>query len=58
MMSEYYWTFRIESSQYYGEKDPNSLNFITEENREVWQQFVQNKISELMKPEIKGKPLL
>ena len=51
MNTEYYWTFRIESSRYYGEKDPDSLGFITEENREVWLRFIQNKINELMKPE-------
>ena len=33
--NKYYWTFRIESSRYYGEKDPDSLGFITEENRET-----------------------
>ena len=51
MKTEYYWTFRIESSRYYGEKDPDSLGFITEENRETWLRFIQNKINELMKPE-------
>ena len=54
--NKYYWTFRIEASRYYGEKDPDSLGFITEENREVWQRFVQNKISELMKPETMESP--
>ena len=56
MKSEYYWTFRIESSRYYGEMDPDSLGFITEENREAWQRFIQNKISELMKPETMESP--
>ena len=51
MKSEYYWTFRIESSRYYGEKDSDSLGFITEENKETWLRFIQNKINELMKPE-------
>ncbi|MGN0496323.1 MAG: hypothetical protein ACI4GW_08885, partial [Lachnospiraceae bacterium] len=51
MNTEYYWTFRIESSRYYGEMDPDSLGFITDENKEAWQRFIQNKISELMKPE-------
>ena len=51
MKTEYYWTLRIESSRYYGEKDPDSLGFITEENRETWLRFIQNKINELMKPE-------
>lgn len=48
---KYYWTFRIESSRYYGEMDSDSLGFITEENKEAWLRFIQNKISELMKPE-------
>lgn len=56
MKSEYYWTFRIESIRYYGEKDPDSLGFITEENREVWLRFIQNKINELMKPETMESP--
>ena len=56
MKTEYYWTFRIESSRYYGEKDPDSLGFITEENREVWLRFIQNKINELMKPETMESP--
>ena len=51
MKTEYYWTFRIESSRYYGEKDHDSLGFITEENREAWQRFVEQKIREVMKPE-------
>ena len=51
MKTEYYWTFRIESSRYYGEKDHDSLGFITEENREAWQRFVEMKIREVMKPE-------
>ena len=49
--NKYYWTFRIESSRYYGEMEPGSLSFITDENREAWQRFVENKINELMKPE-------
>ena len=56
MNTEYYWTFRIESSRYYGEKDPDSLSFITEENREVWLRFIQNKINELMKAETMESP--
>ena len=43
MKSEYYWTFRIESSRYYGEKDPDSLGFITEENREAWQEIMETE---------------
>ena len=49
--NKYYWTFRIESSRYYGEMEPDSLSIITDENREAWQRFVVNKINELMKPE-------
>ena len=56
MKTEYYWTFRIESSRYYGEKDPDSLGFITEENKEAWQRFIEKKISELMKPETMETP--
>ena len=51
MKTEYYWTFRIESSRYYGEKPSGNLDFITDENKDAWQRFIQNKISELMKPE-------
>ena len=35
MKTEYYWTFRIESCRYYGEKDSELFGFITEENRET-----------------------
>lgn len=56
MKTEYYWTFRIESSRYYGEKDPDSLGFITEENKETWLRFIQNKINELMKAETMESP--
>ena len=49
--NKYYWTFRIESSRYYGEMVPDSLSIITDENREAWQRFVENKINEMMKPE-------
>ena len=49
--NKYYWTFRIESSRYYGEKPPGNLDFITDENKDAWYRFVQNKINELMKPE-------
>ena len=50
MKSEYYWTFRIETSRFGGVLGP-SCDYITDENREAWQRFIQNKISELMKPE-------
>ena len=47
--NKFYWTFRIETIRYYGEMDPAPLGFITEENKEAWQRFVENKIRELMK---------
>ena len=56
MNQKNYWTFRIETSRYYGERDPDSLGFITDENKEAWQRFVQNKINELMKPETMELP--
>ena len=56
MHTQYYWTFRIESSRYYGEKPPGNLDFITDENKEAWRRFIQNKISELMKPETMESP--
>ena len=56
MNQKIYWTFRIETSRYYGERDPDSLGFITDENKEAWQRFVQNKINELMKPETMRTP--
>ena len=43
MKTEYYWTFRIESCRYYGEKDSDSLGFITEENREAWQEIMETE---------------
>ena len=54
--NKYYWTFRIESSRYYGEMEPDSLSIITDENREAWQRFVENKINELMTPETMDSP--
>lgn len=54
--NKYYWTFRIESSRYYGEKPPGNLDFITDENKDAWQRFIQNKISELMKPDTMELP--
>ncbi len=47
----YYWTFDIESNRYYDQYNPYRLDFITEDNKDAWQRFVQNKIRELMKPE-------
>ena len=54
--NKYYWTFRIESSRYYGEMGPDSLDFITEDNKEAWQRFVEQKIREVMKPETLESP--
>ena len=33
-----------------------SCDYVTEENREAWQRFVENKINELMKPETMESP--
>ena len=50
MKSEYYWTFQIETSRFGGVMGA-SCDYVTEENREAWQRFVENKICEVMKPE-------
>ena len=50
MEPEYYWTFRIETSRFGGVMGP-SCDYVTEENKEAWQRFVENKIREVMKPE-------
>ena len=50
MKSEYYWTFQIETSRFGGVMGA-SYDYVTEENREAWQRFVENKIREVMKPE-------
>ncbi len=55
MKSEYYWTFRIETSRFGGVLGP-SCDYVTDENREAWQRFVENKIRELMKPETMDLP--
>ena len=55
MKSEYYWTFRIETSRFGGVLGP-SCDHVTDENREAWQRFVENKIRELMKPETMDLP--
>ena len=55
MISEYYWTFRIETSRFGGVLGP-SCDYVTDENREAWQRFVENKIRELMKPETMDLP--
>ena len=33
-----------------------SCDYVTDENREAWQRFVENKIRELMKPETMDLP--
>ena len=53
--NKYYWTFRIETSRFGGVMGP-SCDYVTEENREAWQRFVENKISEIMKPETMQLP--
>ena len=50
MKSGYYWSFLIETSRFGGVMGP-SCDYVTEENRESWQRFVENKIREVMKPE-------
>lgn len=50
MKSKFYWTFRIETSRFGGVLGP-SCDYITGENREACQRFVENKIRELMKSE-------
>ena len=55
MKSEYYWTFRIETSRFGGVLGP-SCDYVTDENRDAWQRFVENKIRELMKPETMDLP--
>ena len=48
--NKYYWSFQIETSRFGGVMGP-SCDYVTEENREAWQRFVENKIREVMKPE-------
>ena len=55
MKSKFYWTFRIETSRFGGVLGP-SCDYVTDENREAWQRFVENKIRELMKPETMDVP--
>ena len=55
MKTKYYWTFRIETSRFGGVLGPN-CDYVTDENREAWQRFVENKIRELMKPKTMDLP--
>ena len=48
--NKFYWTFQIETSRFGGVMGP-SCDYVTEENREAWQRFVEMKIREVMKPE-------
>lgn len=56
MKSKFYWTFRIETAQFGGVFGPSCSDYVTDENREAWQRFVENKIRELMKPETMDLP--
>ena len=47
MKSGNYWSFQIETSRFGGVMGP-SCDYVTEESREAWQRFVENKIGELM----------
>ena len=53
--NKYYWSFQIETSRFGGVMGP-SCDYVTEENREAWQRFVENKIREVMKPETMELP--
>ena len=53
--NKYYWSFQIETSRFGGVMGP-SCDYVTDENREAWQRFVENKISEIMKPETMQLP--
>ena len=48
--NKYYWNFQIETSRFGGVMGA-SCDYVTEENREAWLRFVENKIREVMKPE-------
>ena len=50
MKTEFYWTFQIETSRFSGVMG-SSCDYVTEENKEAWQRFVEMKIRELMMPE-------
>ena len=50
MKSGNYWSFQIETSRFGGVMGP-SCDYVTEDSREAWQRFVENKIREVMKPE-------
>ena len=41
--NKYYWNFQIETSRFGGVMGA-SCDYVTDENREVWRRFVENKI--------------
>lgn len=49
MNTEFYWTFRIETSRFGGVMGPSCTDYVTEENLEAWQRFVEKRIREVMK---------
>ncbi len=51
MNTEFYWTFRIETSRFGGVMGSSCTDYVTEENLEAWQRFVEKRIREVMKPE-------
>lgn len=51
MNTEFYWTFRIETSRFGGVMGSSCTDYVTEENMEAWQRFVEKRIREVMKPE-------
>ena len=42
MKTEFYWTFQIETSRFGGVIGP-SCDFVTEENREAWQEIMETE---------------
>ena len=42
MKSEYYWTFRIETSRFGGVLG-SSCDYVTDENREAWQEIMETE---------------
>lgn len=55
MDKKFYWSFRIETIRFGGVMGP-SCDYVTEENRDAWLRFIQNKINELMKAETMESP--
>ena len=42
MKTEYYWRFQIETSRFGGVMGP-SCDYVTEENREAWQEIMETE---------------